>query len=146
MRVFISGVMQGSRQDHDVHAQDYRQVIAEAVRARRPEVEIIDPWAMNPGAVNYSPRQAKETLLQEITMASACDVMVAYVPQASMGSSLEMWAAYQNGAPIHTISAMARNWVIQSLSTQVHPSLEAFLAFVEGGGLDETLDGHRGDG
>jgi len=146
MRVFISGVMQGSREDHDVHAQDYRQLLTDALRARYPGVEILDPWAMHPGAVNYTPEQAKETLLWEIELARTCDLLIAYAPQASMGTSLEMWAAYQVGAPIFTISKMTRNWVIQSLSTRTVPTLEDFLAHVEAGGLDQFLDEARASG
>jgi hypothetical protein len=143
MRVFISGVMQGSRQDHDVHAQDYRQLIAQALRARYPEVEILDPWALHPGAVGYTPEQAKQTLLEEIELAGICDVLIAYLPQASMGSALEIWAAYRAGAPIFIISQMTRNWVIQSLSTHVYSTLEDFLTFVEEGGLSKALDGRK---
>jgi hypothetical protein len=146
MRVFISGVMQGSRQDRDVQSQDYRQVIADAVLTRHPDVEVVDPWEMHPGAVEYTLQQAKDTLLKEIDLAGGCDVLIAYVPEASMGTSLEMWAAYQIGAPIFTISNMTRNWVLQSFSTQIHPTLEDFLAFVGAGGLEEVLDGRRRDG
>jgi hypothetical protein len=133
--------MQGSLHAHDVHAQDYRQLIAQVVRAHHPDVEIVDPWELHPDALNYTPEQASETLMKEIELAGTCDVLVAYVPEASMGSSLEMWAAYRAGAAIFTISKMTTNWVIQSLSTQIHPTLEDFLAFMETGGLSEALDG-----
>lgn len=133
--------MQGSLHVHDVHAQDYRQLIAQALRARHPEFEVIDPWELHPDALSYTPEQAKKTLLKEIGLAGTCDVLIAYVPEASMGSSLEMWAAYQAGAAIFTISQMTTNWVVQSLSAQIHPTLEDFLVFVEEGGVSETLDG-----
>ncbi len=146
MRVFIAGLMQGSRQDDDVHTQDYRRLITRALRARHPEAEILDPWELHPGALSYTPEQAKQTLLGEIELAGACDVLIAYLPEASMGSALEMWAAHQAGAPIFAITKMTRNWVVQSLSTQIHPTLEDFLEFVESGGFKKALDGRKAAG
>lgn len=141
MKVFISGVMQGSRQDHDVQTQDYRQLIAHKVLARHPDAHVVDPWALFPDAVNYTPQQAKQTLLKELELAASCDALIAYLPEASMGTSLEMWAAYQASVPIYCISNMTRNWVIQTLAAHVHPTLDGFLKFVEEGGLLQVLDG-----
>lgn len=146
MRIFISGVIQGSREDRDVQQQDYRQLIAKALRSRHPHVEVVDPWEIFPDAVDYPLARAKETLLQEIEMAAKCDALIAYVPQATMGSSLEMWAAYQAGVPVLTVSKMVHNWVVQSLSTAVYPELEDLLEFIQAGGIDDLLDGRKGEG
>ena len=43
MRVFIAGIMQGSRLDRYIDEQDYRRVIAQAVLGRYPAWEIVDP-------------------------------------------------------------------------------------------------------
>ena len=142
MRVFISGVIQGSRPDLDhLHGQDYRYLITEAVRARHPEAEVIDPWEIHPNAATYGPEKARQTLMEEIELAATSDVLIAYVPEASMGSALEMWAAYQAGALIFSITGMPTNWAILSLSTQVYPTLDDSLASVGDGGLSQTLDG-----
>lgn len=145
-RVFISGIIQGSSQDHGIEGQNYRQLIAQALRARHPDVEIVDPWELYPDAVSYPREKAKQTLLEEIELARTCDVMIVYVPQASMGSALEMWAAYEAGARIIAISEMTRNWVVQSLSAHILPTLDDFLAFIEEGGLSEHLDGRMATG
>ena len=146
VRIFLSGLMQGSRQDRDVAAQNYRQLIAQTIREQHPGVEVVDPWELYPGAVDFTAEQARQTLLEEIELARTCDVMVAYVPQASMGSALEMWAAYESGARIISISEMTHNWVVRSLSTHIHPTLEDFLTFVKDGGLREHLDGRKPTG
>jgi hypothetical protein len=135
MKVFISGVMQGSRKDHDVHAQDYRKLLTERIRARHPEAEVIDPWELHPGAVEYTPEHAKQTLFEELELSTQCDVLIAYLPEASMGTALEVWSAYQAGVPVLCISPMARNWVIQSLATAIIPTFDEFLAFIDEGGL-----------
>jgi len=40
VRVFIAGIMQGSRLDHYIGDQDYRRSIAEAIQGQRFEIEI----------------------------------------------------------------------------------------------------------
>ncbi len=135
MRVFIAGIMQGSRTDRDICGQSYRQEITEALRSYIPHVKVIDPLALNPNSVDYSPEQAKQTFLDMTELAGQVDALVAYVPAASMGTAIEMWHAYQNQVPVYTISTMGDNWVVRSLSTRIFPDLPAFMAFVADGGL-----------
>ncbi len=75
-------------------------------------------------------RSRRETLFALVTLASSCDLVVAYVPQASMGTALEMNAAYEKGVPVIAISPMRENWVIRALSARVFPDLPAFVAFL----------------
>ena len=135
VRVFIAGIMQGSRSDGGIDAQDYRREIARIVRRHVSGVEVLDPLELHPDSVGYSPEQAKQTLLELIELAGRADVLVAYVPSASMGTAIEMWNAYQRGVRIYTISPLAGNWVVRSLSERVFPDIGAFAAFVAGGGL-----------
>ena len=139
MRVFIAGIMQGSRQDRFIEDQAYRQAIAAAVRSYDPAAEIVDPNELHPHAVDYEDEQARATLLELIGVASRADLVVAYAPRASMGTALEMWEAFRAGAPVVTISPMDANWVIRFLSGTVLPDLVAFQEWVTGGGLDRLL-------
>jgi hypothetical protein len=136
MRVFIAGIMQGSRQDRYIEDQAYRQAIAVAVRSYDPAAEIVDPNELHPHAVDYEEEQAQATLLDLIEMASQADLVVAYAPRASMGTALEMWEAFRARVPVVTISPMAANWVIRFLSAAVLPDLAAFQEWVAGGGLE----------
>jgi len=135
MRLFIAGIMQGSRNDREIDAQDYRREIARIVHRHIPGVEVLDPLEMHPDSVNYGPERAKQTLLEMIALAGQVDVLVAYVPSASMGTAIEMWSAYQSGARIYTISPLVHNWVVCSLSERIFPDIAAFAAFVADGGL-----------
>ena len=137
MRVFISGIMQGSRTDKGIDAQDYRRDIAQIVRRHVPGVEVLDPLELHPSSVGYGPDQAKETLLELAALAGQVDVLVAYVPSASMGTAIEMWNAYQRGRRIYTISPLADNWVVRSLSRRVFPDMTTFEGFVASGGLSD---------
>ncbi len=138
MRVFIAGIMQGSRTDGGIDDQDYRCEIARILQRHVSGVEVLDPFKLHPDSVSYSPEQAKQTLLELAALASQVDVLVAYVPSASMGTAIEIWTAYQSGARVYTISPLADNWVISSLSECVFPDLAAFATFVASGGLGRT--------
>ena len=136
MRVFIAGIMQGSLQGSDVVAQDYREQIAELITTRIPDTEIWDPNQIHPNGVDYVRDKAKRTLIEMAELAAKADCVVAYVPEASMGTALEMWMAHQAGVPVYTISPMTENWVVFTLSRGVFPTIEAFGEFVNSGGLD----------
>jgi hypothetical protein len=138
MRVFISGIMQGSRIDGKIDSQGYRHEIARMLQRHVPEVDVLDAFELHPDSVTYGPEQAKQTLLELFALAGQADVLVAYVPSASMGTAIEMWSAYQSSVPVYTICPLADNWVVRSLSKRVFPDMATFAAFVASGGLDEA--------
>ena len=135
MRLFIAGIMQGSLPGTEVHNQDYRQRVKQIVNQYHPEVEVICPWELHPDSPAYGPEKAKETLLGMADLAGQCEIVVAYLPQASMGTALEMCRAYDRGRTILVISPMQRNWVVQSLSDHVFETIDQFEAYVANGRL-----------
>jgi len=139
VKVFIAGIMQGSRMDRYIDDQDYRRMITEALADRFADVEMLDPNELHPNGVDYDDVMAKATLLEMANLASQADLLVAYVPKASMGTALEMWKAFEANVPLVTISPMAANWVIKHLSSVVLPDLEAFREWVTSGGFDKLL-------
>lgn len=147
MRVFLSGVIQGSHNGAGVADQGYRRQITAILRAWQPDIDVIDPWAIWPDAVDYDMAKAKTVLLEELALAQRADALIAYLPSASMGSALEMLSAYQAGVPIYTITTLNRNWAVHALSTRVFDSLETFAAFVQADGLlaRDVSEGGSGD-
>jgi hypothetical protein len=139
VRVFIAGIMQGSRLDRYIDDQDYRRFIAESLRGHWNPLEIVDPNELHPDGVEYDDRMAREVLLEMASLAAQCDLLVAYAPQASMGTAIEMWQAFQARVPIVTISPMAANWVVRHLSDVLLPDLPAFRDWVVSGGLGQLL-------
>ncbi len=135
MRVFIAGIMQGSRLDDQIVDQGYRERITRALQAHVPDAEIVDPVLLYPGSVSYEVAQAKAALLDLLQRAGQCDLLVAYTPEASMGTALEIWEAYRAGARVYVISPMRANWVVAHLSHGVFDTLDDFERFVAGGGL-----------
>jgi len=143
MRVFIAGIMQGSRNDRGIEAQDYRSEIAQIVRQYVPDADVLDPFELYPDSVNYGPEQARRTFLNLVELAGQADVLIAYVPSASMGTAVEMWSAYQGSVRVYTISPLADNWVVHSLSERIFPDVAAFAAFVASGGLRRERSAER---
>jgi hypothetical protein len=139
MQIFIAGIMQGSRLDHLIDDQGYRRTIAAAILARYPDAVIIDPNELHPDGVNYDDGMAHETLIAMAELAAEADVLVAYVPHASMGTAIEMWQAFRAGAVVVTISPLGANWVVRHLSDAIVPDIEAFNTWVAGGGVDRLL-------
>lgn len=139
MRIFIAGIMQGSRHDNGVDDQGYRQRIAAAIRARLPNAEIVDPWELHPTSPSYEDELGKQVFMELSKTAGTVDVLVAYLPQASMGTAIEMWEAYHAGAWIVTISPLAENWVIKFLSNRVVATLDEFEQFVASGEFEKSV-------
>jgi saccharopine dehydrogenase-like NADP-dependent oxidoreductase len=136
LKVFIGGIMQGSRLDRHIGDQDYRQIISRTLLDRCTGIEIADPNQLHPGGVDYDDEAAKATLLAMAELAGQVDLVIVYLPEASMGTALEMCHAYQAGVPIVTISPMEANWVVRHLSSVVLPDLDSFRHWAVGGGLE----------
>lgn len=139
MHVFIAGVMQGNRLDRGIEAQTYRLHIAEALRAHVPGVVITDPWALNPNSVSYGEEEARRTFLTFTHRAGQADLLIAYLPTASMGTAMEMWQAYQNNTVIVAVTPLQHHWAIRFTSDLVLPDLESLLAFITAGRLPEWV-------
>jgi molybdopterin converting factor small subunit len=137
--VFIGGIMQGSRRENTIDAQDYRQIIGQCLRQHLPDVEVIDPFELHPNSVVYDTDEARRTLIALAQTAGQADAVVVYVPEASMGTALEMWSAYQAGKPIFAVSPLVYNWVIRCLATSVFADLDEFCAFIAGGDFERAL-------
>lgn len=135
MRVFLAGVMQASLPGKGIVDQSYRNAIGEALLEKWPELDVVDPLVLHPNSVEYDDEAARTTLFALATLASSCDLVIAYVPQASMGTALEMNAAYEKGVPVIAISPLRENWVIRAMATMVFAELDRFMAWL--GGLDD---------
>lgn len=133
LRVFIAGVMQSNRQDRLIDDQNYRLKIAAALKKRIPDVKIIDPWAENQNSMHYGEEQARHTFLSMTVKASEADLLIAYLPQPSMGTAMEMWQAYQANTTIIAVTPFVHHWAIRFTASQILPNLDALFALLENG-------------
>lgn len=128
IKVFIAGVMQGNKKVHGIRSQSYRTSIAEHFDNLKIGANIIDPDKTDPNRLKYNNIQAGEMFFRYCKIAGNVDLLISYLPEASMGSAVEMWMAYESGIPIITISPLSHNWVVKLLSTMVYPDLETFIS------------------
>ena len=127
---FIAGVMQGSRRDNGLQPQDYRRRLKSLIRKYFPGAKIICPLEDNPNSLEYDEATGRRTFLEVVEQAKSARVMIAYLPEASMGTAVEMWEAYRNGVTVWAVSPLKNNWVVKFFSHKIFSGiadLEAYL-------------------
>lgn len=142
-RFFIAGIIQGSFQDDDITSQSYRTVIRALLNEAFPECDVYCPVEHHPDSIKYSDAEAKSTFMTHIDKVMHADAMVAYVPEASMGSAIEMWEAWHHHTFIVTISPMRTNWVIRLFSHYRVDDLKEFEHFLKSGVLHTMIVDHQ---
>jgi hypothetical protein len=148
MRFFIAGIMQGSHTVNQMHDQDYRGRIAELLAEHFPGAEIYDPLAQHRNSLEYDKLTGREVFFRHNRMCREVDVLLAFLPSASMGTAIEMWEAHQHGAAVFSISPMRHNWAVKYLSHGIYADEAEFVAALCNGEIAkkiETVLGKRGN-
>jgi hypothetical protein len=140
MRLFLAGIMQGSHTAKALHDQDYRHGIKRLLGQYLPDAEVYDPRADHQDSLGYGQARGREVFFRHNELCGEMDVLLAYVPTASMGTAIEMWEAYQHGAAVITISPMKHNWAIKFISHALYADLEQFAAALRDGSLRRRID------
>ena len=137
--------MQGSREDHLIDDQDYRSRISSALKAKLPGVQITDPYQLDPGSVDYDLADTRRAFKTNTAIVADADVLIAYLPQASMGTAIEMWTAFNADKLIVAVTPLKHNWVIRVTADAVLPNLDSLIELIESGGLARisSSDGRR---
>ena len=129
--IFIAGIIQGSRKGKVLHNQDYRKDLKRILNKYFPEARIIDPVAVHPESVYYTYETGKKVFHDSIKEALSSDLVIAYLPEASMGTAIEMWECHRKKVPVWTISPLRENWVVKFLSKKVFSSLNDFESYLK---------------
>lgn len=140
MRFFIAGIMQGSHTLNHIHDQEYRVRITKVLETHFPGAEIYDPLARHPTSLDYEPSKGQEVFFHHNRMCREIDVLLAFVPEASMGTAIEMWEAHQHGAAVLAISPMRHNWAVKFLSHALYSDEDEFIAALESGEVATTIE------
>ncbi|MDR0362280.1 MAG: hypothetical protein LBJ46_06315 [Planctomycetota bacterium] len=138
LRFFIAGIIQGSL-PASVHPQDYRREIKNLLLASFPGCEAFEPVERYPDSLAYDDETAKAAFFDLMDNAGKHDVLIAFLPEASMGTAIELWSAYNAGALVISVTHLERNWAIRYLSDLILPDIRSFERFVAGGGLAERI-------
>lgn len=138
---FIAGIIQGSIPDESVHDQDYRRRIKEIISTHIAGARVYCPFENHPESLAYDDEKARTVFLDHIEMARRADCLVTYLPEASMGTAVEMYAAREADRAVITISGLSANWTVKFLSDVVLPDVDAFGDFAASGELLGFLEG-----
>lgn len=143
MRFFLAGIMQGSHVGSVLHNQSYRARIQQLLKAHFPLAEIYDPLADHAGSLEYDDQTGRDVFFHHNRLCGTVDVVLAFVPEASMGTAIEMWEAHRHGRLVITISPLKHNWAVKFLSHAVFADLEEFEAAFRGGDVARIVQGEQ---
>jgi len=140
MRFFLAGIMQGSHLGAVLHNQDYRSRLKALVLEHFPGSEVYDPLADHGQSLEYNDDTGRQVFYHHNRMCREVDVVIAMVPEASMGTAIEMWEAHEHGrAVVLAISPLVHNWAIKFCSHAVFKDVEEFEAAVRGGQVNRLI-------
>ena len=139
---FLAGIIQGSIDGHGIHPQDYRPHIRDILLKHVPDSDVYCPIERHPNSLDYDEGYAREVFFGHVVRAGSSDVLVAFLPEASMGTAVEMWEAHQRGCVVLSVTPMRENWTVKFLSTRVFGDLDAFERFVTSGELVRLVREH----
>lgn len=130
-KIFLAGIIQGSNKDKAIHSQHYREKIKSIIRKAYPEAEIYDPLDGHLQSIDYDDEKGKATFLGSLAEIEDCDLMIAYLPGASLGTAIEIWESYKRGIPVWTITGMKTNWVVRFCSDRIFEDIESLARYME---------------
>ena len=139
MNIFLAGIIQGSHVEAKIHAQDWRTPITAALEQYLPDADVYCHYSIHPQSITYEMPDIRKTFKEGLAQAKTCDVLVAWLPSASMGTAIEMYEAFRCGAVVLTISPMSANWVLRLYSHKIFPGMEPFEKFIASGELQPLL-------
>jgi hypothetical protein len=135
VRIFLAGIMQGSHLGAVMHYQGYREQLRGLLEQHLPAAEVYDPLADHQLSLDYTEDRAREVFLFHNRLCGQIDVLIAFVPEASMGTAIEMWEAWRHQRVVIAISPLVLNWTIKYCSHAVYTDLESFQADLSSGKL-----------
>lgn len=140
MKIFLAGIMQGSHRGPVLHEQDYRSRITRLLAQHIPDVDVYDPLADHGNSIDYDDETGRDVFFRHNRMCREVDAVLAFVPEASMGTAIEMWEAFKNGRAVVTISPLEHNWSVKFCSHHLYPDIDSFeAALVSGTVLRQIL-------
>ncbi len=128
---FLAGIIQGSKAGIAIHDQAYRQRLTAAIEWYEPDAEVFCPFDGHHDSVNYDDARARQVFQENLERARQADMLIAYLPEASMGTAIEIWERARLGKPVWVISPLATNWIVRLFAEKRFDSLEDFERYLE---------------
>jgi len=144
MKVFLAGIIQGSLSEPVIHDQDWREPIRRAIARHLPGAEVYCHFSEHPNSITYGQEDIRRTFDDGVRRAAACDLLVAYLPEASMGTAIEMHEASRAGAVVVTVGPLAANWVVRRYSDRIVPDVASLEELLASGQIERLVRERRG--
>tara|TARA_R110000868_G_scaffold282507_1_gene542808 strand:+ start:1796 stop:2281 length:486 start_codon:yes stop_codon:yes gene_type:complete len=125
MKVYLCGPINGRT---DAGCKDWRE------QAKENLPDTLDPMDRDYRGRELEPGIAKEIVENDKTDIQSCDALLVMFDKPSVGTSMEVFLAWQLGKPVHVVNVSERPlspWLIYH-ATVVHPSLKAAIAALKG--------------
>ena len=135
MKIFLAGIMQGSHLGALLHNQNYREQLKSLLESHLPNAQVYDPLADHTDSLDYDDDRGRAVFMKHNCMCGEVDLLIAFVPEASMGTAIEMWEAHRAGKKVVTISPLSHNWAVRFLSDVVYDDMDAFRDALTSGKL-----------
>jgi hypothetical protein len=113
--------------------------IKQLLRDHFPGAEIYDPLADHANSLDYDDARGRSVFMHHNQLCGEVDMVLAFVPEASMGSAIEMWEARRHGKAVVTISPLKHNWAVKFLSDELYADIDEFEAALASGHLAARL-------
>jgi hypothetical protein len=139
MRFFLAGIMQGSHVGELLHNQDYRSRLKSLLAEAFPESSVYDPLADHQQSLSYDDETARTVFFHHNRLCRKVDAVIAYIPEATMGTAIEIWEAHRAGRAVIVVSPLVHNWAVKFCSDAVYSDWDAFEAALRRGEIDEIL-------
>ena len=143
IRVFLAGIIQGSKVETTIHDQDWREPLKRICAEHLPAADVYCHYTQHPNSIQYDLPMIRATLEEGNRKAAESDLLIAYLPSASMGTAIELYEAARRGAATVTVTPMYANWIVRAYSDQICEDLDAFETFAGGGDLSRLLERKR---
>jgi len=129
-KIFLAGIIQGSARDKSIHSQDYREMIKTIISDALPDAVVIDPYDGHQDSVNYDDSKGKAVFEMALENIRQSDLVIAFLPCASMGTAIELWECYRTGIPVWSITEMKDNWIVRFCSEKIFENIESFAEYL----------------
>ncbi len=99
----------------------------------------------HPDSLAYDHDTGRDVFFDLLERAGRADVLIAYLPEASMGTAIELWNAHHAGAYIVCVSGLTKNWVVRYLADMMLPDMDALREVARNGALGQAIRTKLGD-
>lgn len=140
MRFFLAGIMQGSHIGELLHNQSYRTRLKTLLEETFPDCHVYDPLADHQNSLGYDDATARRVFLHHNRLCREVDAVIAVVPEATMGTAIEMWEAHQAGRAVIAISPLAHNWAVRFCSHALYADWDAFEHALRTGEVRQVIE------